>query len=603
MKKDKSIAESEKMRERISGLQKTIAELKESKDNYKTLIDNASDGILINTDSEGKIIYTNRRVAEITGYSVDELVRTSIKDHSSPDRLVEDMKLYQQILKGIVPPTRHETAIVRKNGDVIPVEMTGSVINWYGKKALAVIIRDISERKKQEIEERKNIESEKNIYKEKAWQLTHYDALTDLLNRARFIELLNKWISDTTVQKGVLLLIDIDQFKFVSDTYGHGMGDELLRRLARLLQITLKYINSQYFNETENENIISRLTSDEFAIFLPSAGSSQAVLLAEQLRKSIEGFYQPDIPLHLTASIGISLYPEHGTTVSELLTKADVAMFRAKELGRNKVHFYNPEDQDLERMHSRLLWKENIVKAMSEDRFEVWLQPILDLKHEKVRLYEVLARMRSIEGEVFLPGPMIDIAERFGLVESIERVIIEKAFMFQKERNGHGDSLTLCINISGKDLNNIELLHFIHSKLHEINIDPNHLIFEITETASIADINTAIKFLKELKSRGCCISLDDFGIGFTSFLYLKELHIDYVKIAGPFIKNLADNLNDQLFVKAIVNIAKGLNIKTVAEFVEKEETLEFLRKIGVDYAQGYAIGRPSPVSDYKKLAS
>ncbi|MBI5468964.1 MAG: EAL domain-containing protein, partial [Deltaproteobacteria bacterium] len=291
--------------------------------------------------------------------------------------------------------------------------------------------------------------------------------------------------------------------------------------------------------------------------------------------------------------------PEHGKTTAELLTRADSAMYRAKDLGRNRFHFYSPEEQEIERMHLRLQMKEEILKALKEDRFEPWYQPILDLKDSTVKHYEVLARMRDRDGKVILPGPFIDIAERFGLVSHIARVITEKALLLQAEMKGRGYPLTFCINVSGKELGDKEFLYYLQSKIYETGADPESVIFEITETASVHDLDRAMAFINALKSMGCRISLDDFGIGFTSFLYLKEMNVDFIKIAGSFIKNLRQNVNDQLFVKAIGDVAGGMGIKTIAEFVESTELLPVLKGYGVDYAQGYAIGRLAPAPEYK----
>ncbi|MBI5344161.1 MAG: bifunctional diguanylate cyclase/phosphodiesterase, partial [Deltaproteobacteria bacterium] len=405
------------------------------------------------------------------------------------------------------------------------------------------------------------------------------------------------WISSTgsTKASGALLLLDIDQFKLVCDTYGHGMGDEFLRRVARMLQITMRYVNSQYFNDEERFNIIARLSGDEFIVFIPMVDRAGAIAAAEQIRKGLEGFYHADAACHLTVSMGISLYPEHGSATTELLTKADAAMYRAKDLGRNRFHVYNPEDRAIELMRSRLVWKENILDALKDDKFEPWYQPIKSLKMDKVMHYEVLARMKGADGGIILPGPFIDIAERFGLVGQISKVVIEKAMRFLKRLNMRGQSPAFCMNVSGKQLGDSEFLWFLQSKIDEVGLDPGRVIFEITETSSIGEIDKAVRFLKSLKNKGCHIALDDFGIGFTSFMYLKELDVDYIKIAGPFIKNLDKNLNDRLFVKAIVDVAKGMNIQTIAEFVEREETVSLLRDIGIDYAQGYFIGKPSSV--------
>ena len=269
-------------------------------------------------------------------------------------------------------------------------------------------------------------------------------------------------------------------------------------------------------------------------------------------------------------------------------------MYRAKELGRNRIHVYRPEDRDLEKMHSRLSWREKIFKGLREDRFVPWFQPLLDLNENRVHHYEALARLISEDGLVLLPGAFIDIAERFGIIGLIDRVIIEKTMRTQAEMRRLGKDISFGINLSGKELGDADLLDFIKSKIIETGADPAGLVFEITETAAIGDLEKATRFVKSLKEIGCQFSLDDFGVGFTSFTYLKEMQVDFIKIDGSFIRKLHENPSDQVFVKAITDLARGLKIESIAEFVENEQTLELLRSFGVDYAQGYFIGKPSP---------
>jgi diguanylate cyclase (GGDEF)-like protein/PAS domain S-box-containing protein len=445
-----------------------------------------------------------------------------------------------------------------------------------------------NQRLRAEICDRKTAESEELIF------LTHHDPVTGLFNRQHFIGLLNGRIERAGGDTGALLILDIDQFKFISDSYGHGMGDEFLRRVAKLLQLNMRYLSSRGSKEEKDGVVLARLSGDEFAVYLPSAGMVEAVEAAEHIRSSIECLHQPDMRCHMTASIGIALGPEHGKSASELLTRADAAMYRAKEQGRNRFHLYSPEEREIEQMHMRLKWKEKIIAALKDDRFTPWFQPIMGLADNRVTHYEALARMIDLDGSVILPGPFIDIAERFGLVGAISRAIFTKAFALQEKLQRAGTPVKFCLNVSGKELGDREFLYFLRSGIFEKGIDPGNLVFEITETASINDLDKAMSFISALKEMGCQVSLDDFGIGFTSFLYLRELQVDYIKIAGSFIKALDQNLNDQLFVKAITEVARGMNIKTIGEFVETDEILAFLKKFGVDYAQGYLIGRPAP---------
>jgi len=551
---------------------------------YMTAVEKCSDLIML-MDAEGVIEYVNPVFELVTGYRRDEVVgmNRSVLIPTGADgvqTMPPEADFGSSDWHGTVRLSKKDGGSFLCKSSVYPIKTPEDIITNY-----LSVSEDITEQ---------------IVSGEKLQYLTRCDGTTGLTNRGWFIKCLNDWIDSADEQAtGALFLFDLDQFKFISDSFGHGMGDELLRRVGKLLQIMLRYLNSRYLKEQVGESLLSRLSGDEFAVFLPSVGRVESVTIAEQIRKGLEDFYQPDAQCHLTASIGVAFFPEHGKTSAELLTRADSAMYRAKDLGRNRFHFYSPEEHGIERMHLRLQRKEEILKALKEDRFEPWYQPILDLKDSTVKHYEVLARMRDRDGKVILPGPFIDIAERFGLVSHIARLITEKALVLQAEMKSRGFPLTFCINVSGKELGDKEFLYYLQSKIYETGADPKCVIFEITETASVHDLDRAMEFINALKSMGCRISLDDFGIGFTSFLYLKEMNVDYIKIAGSFIKNLRQNVNDQLFVKAISDVAGGMGIKTIAEFVECEELVPVLKSYGIDYAQGYAIGRPAPAPEYK----
>ncbi|MBI1912291.1 MAG: EAL domain-containing protein [Deltaproteobacteria bacterium] len=533
--------------------------------------------IVFITDVKGTIEYVNPKFEEVTGYTKEDAIGQTPRILASgevPNQRYEE--LWKTILSG---KTFRSTIKNRKksggyywcNAVISPISNDRGEITHF-----LAVQEDITEKMSSE---------------EKIKYLADYDSLTGLVNRSKFIELLDSLIENSIspISNGIMFMIDMDQFKFLNDTYGHGVGDEYLYRLSKLLKQKIETISDE-----SSLNLITRLSGDEFAIFLPFIEEKDGFEIADQFRKLVSDFRIPEVPLTCTASIGMVSFPEHGANPSELLTKADAAMYRAKEFGRNRVHGYRPEDKDLEKMLSRLSWKEKILKALEEDRFIPWFQPILDLKDNKIHHYEVLARLKDESGNILLPGAFIDIAERFGLIGSIDRVITEKAMRAQAEMLSQGSVLSFGMNLSGKDLGDEDLLTFLQTKIQETGADPNHLIFEITETAAIADLEGAKKFIKDLKALGCHFSLDDFGVGFTSFTYLKEMQVDYIKIDGSFIRKLHENPNDQIFVKAMTDVAKGLKIKSIAEFIEEENTLDILRDFGVDYGQGYLIGKPAP---------
>ncbi|MBI5892687.1 MAG: EAL domain-containing protein [Deltaproteobacteria bacterium] len=542
------------------------------------IIENSINNIFI-TDIKGDIEYVNPMFEQITGWSKEEAVGKNPRILSSGETTRAE---YEELWATITSGKTWRGSIKNKRKDNRP---------YWGNAVISPIKNE-----KGEITHFLAVQediTEKKMAEERAQYLAAYDGLTGLLNRARFVELINKWMHSHADEQGILLLIDIDGFKFINDTYGHGVGDEMLRRAAVFLQNLFNEIGAPYIKES-GEIILGRMGGDEFAVFLPYFNDGQGIEVSEQIRKRFEAVHFAEVPVHATISIGIVSYPAHGNTTKELFTKADAAIYRAKEMGRNRCHFYRAEDRDLENLHSRLKEKERIQKALADGRFLPWFQPILNLKDNKIHHYEALARMQGEDGKILFPSEFIDTAERFGFIDAIDRIIVEKTMKLQDEMKQQGKYISFGMNLSGKVLGDADFLFFLKAKMRETGADPNYLIFEITETAAVSNLDKAAKFISALKLTGCKFSLDDFGVGFTSFTYLKEMHIDYIKIDGSFIRRLHENPDDQHIVKSIIAVAKGMGIKTVAEFVEKEETIKLLKEYGVDYAQGYAIGKPGP---------
>jgi diguanylate cyclase (GGDEF)-like protein/PAS domain S-box-containing protein len=538
--------------------------------------------IVFITDVQGVIEYVNPVFEEVTGYKKEEALGKTPRILSSSEVPRQKYaELWSTILSG--KTWRGVLKNRKKGGGFFWVNAAISPIR--GEKGEITHFLSVQE----------DI-TEKMASEERIRYLASNDELTGLLNRTRFIDLLNDWIrvAESSGETGALCFIDIDEFKHLNDSFGHGVGDEFLRRMARLFKTVVEISYKKLPLHPEEKPLLSRLSGDEFAVFLPSADTATSLTVMEELRRAAESFRFSEHETSSSVSIGVALYPEHGASTGELLTRADAAVYRAKELGRNRCHLFRPEDRDLEKMRSRLTWRDKILKALKEDRFEPWFQPILDLSDDTIRLYEVLARMRDDDGAILLPGSFIDIAERFGLVGLIDRTIILKAMEVQAEMMSQGKDLSFSLNLSGKDLGDPDLLSFIQEKIRETGADPARIVFEITETAAISDLERAFKFIKALKEIGCRFALDDFGVGFTSFTYLREMQVDYIKIDGSFIKKLHENPDDQVFVKAITDVARGLKIKSVAEFVETGESLKLLREFRVEYAQGYFIGKPGP---------
>ena len=569
----------------MNGTVQNATERKRAEEEIKRLFTaiDQSINVVFTTDVKGQIEYVNFMFEQATGYAKEEIIGQNPRILASGETThAEYEELWDTILagktwRGIFKNKKKDGQYYWCNGLITPIRNEKGQITHF-----LAIQEDITEKIKTE---------------ERAKHIASYDQLTGILNRTCFMEQLDEWLSHNKAynQTGVLLLMDIDGFRLINDTYGHSTGDNALRHMAEFLITTLFVIGKHYVNKDVVESILGRLGGDEFAIFLPDRNEKEGIATAEEISKRLEKSRFVEISGHLTASIGVALYPRDGCTTKELLTRADASIYHAKELGRNRIHLYHTEDLVLEKIRSRMEWKGRIQKAIEEDRFEPWFQPILDLKDNQIHHCEALARMRDTNGEVILPWAFVDTAETLGLITDIDRIIIRKTLMVQSNLRKQGKIFSFSVNLSGKDLGDKEFLKFLKSAIIETGADPRFLIFEITETAAIRDLDRAIKFIRELKAIGCSFALDDFGVGFTSFKYLREMEVDYIKIDGSFIRTLHETTNDHIFVKAIADVARGMGIKTIAEFVENNEIIKILKEYGVDYGQGYFIGKPSPL--------
>ena len=569
---------------RILGTIQDITERKKAEAEFKKIsaaVEQSINMVFI-TDINGTIEYVNPAFEDITGHSKEEATGKNARILSSGET---KKSVYEELWntiksgrtwRGVLKNKRKNGKFYWGSGLIQPVkDEKGNITHFLA------IQEDITE---------------KMMAGDRIKQLVYYDSLTNLVNRKRFMDLVEEWISyaRTRNQTGAMLLIDVDRFQMINDVYGHGFGDEVIREMAHLLETALKGIDDSELKEPVAQAIIGRLSGDEFAIFIPYINGEKGLKVSERLRKAVKDFRFMNASIEITVSTGVVVYPENGATVRELFAKADAAVYRAKEQGRDRSRLYCKDDHLLEDMHQRLVWKGKILNALEEDRFEAWIQPILDIGENKIHHYEALARMKDEDGNILAPAAFIETAERFDIINLIDKRITEKAMRLQFASVRRGSPLSFCINLSGKTVGDPEFLSFLDEAVTRTGADPSKIIFEITETAAVSDIEGAKRFLTELRLKGFHFALDDFGVGFTSFLYLRELNIDYVKIDGFFIRKLHENMHDQLFVKAIVDVARGMGIKTVAEFVENRESFEFLRKLNVDYAQGYYIGKPGP---------
>jgi EAL domain-containing protein (putative c-di-GMP-specific phosphodiesterase class I) len=342
-------------------------------------------------------------------------------------------------------------------------------------------------------------------------------------------------------------------------------------------------------------DIVARLGGDEFAILLRNAGRQEAERVAEELLRTVRERVLPIAGQRatMTTSIGIALFGDEQPQVEDLLVSADLAMYAAKDGHGNRFEVADDDGRQLAGMQARLGWVDQIRRGLEEERFILYCQPILDLRQNRVTQYELLIRLLGDDGDVIPPASFIDTAERFGLIRELDRWVICRAV----ELLAQHDEIRLEVNISGKSIADPDLPALVEREVADKGIDPGRLVFEITETAAIANMEEARAFADRLTSLGCRFALDDFGAGFSSFYYLKYLPLDYLKIDGDFIRSLTSSPTDQLVVQAMVDIARGMGLKTVAEFVEGPEIVSMLQSKGVDYSQGFFHGVPGPVED------
>jgi diguanylate cyclase (GGDEF)-like protein len=422
--------------------------------------------------------------------------------------------------------------------------------------------------------------------------LANQDHLTGLSNRSRFLKDLEHEIRrvERVKQSGALMLVDLDHLKLINDTAGHFAGDEIIVQVAGLLK-----------RLSRNEDLLARLSGDEFALAFPGMDEAQAMDKAQQLLGRIKEL-KPQLggrTVNLSASIGVTLFPRHGTAPVELLAKADTAMYTAKDAGRNRALLFDEAAMAQERMNSQLAWKDRLLEAIEQDLFVLAFQPIVSVTSGRVHHYEVLVRMKAPGDTLFPPGKFIPTAEQFGLIHQVDRIIVTKAIRYLAEHRDLNPETGFSINLSGMSVGNDEMFQLIAREIRESGVAPQRFTFEVTETAACEKLNDAMEFISKVRRLGCHISLDDFGVGFSSFSYLKHLRVDTLKIDGSFIREIHQNNADQLFVKALVDVARGMGIKTIAEFVENEAVFKLVSRLGVDYVQGYYLGKPRHNLDYQ----
>lgn len=521
-----------------------VRQLSRERDFVAGLLDTAQ-MLILTQDRQGRILMVNAYVLALTGYDYVDLRGASMTDYfSTPEQAEDTRQALATLLRSEATNLRQETRLRCKNGELRDVVWIHSSLGAQNPEDAAILSVGL------DITELHRVEKQ-------ASYLAEYDALTGLYNHHRFQEKLQAILLHSSSQSGgALIYIDLDEFKSLNDTTGHEAADNVLCAVAHQLQALLPA-----------PALTGRLGGDDFSLVYPGLDAAHATQLARHIQHSLASIALAEIPpsYKVSACIGIALFPEHGTVAQALLANADLALFRAKENGRGSVHLYAPDEGLMERVLNRVHWVDRIEQALAHDQLELHFQPILALADDTISHYEVLVRMRDSAGALHAPDEFIGVAEATGLIRGIDRMVLQKAVRVLAQLQQDYPGIKLAVNLSGRSFGDPLWLELLHRELAHSGVAPASLIFEITETAAVEDLAAARALMARVIELGCAFSLDDFGVGFASFDYLKQLPVEYVKIDGSFIRNLAHSQDDQIFVQALVQAARGFGKKTVAE--------------------------------------
>lgn len=537
-------------------------------------VEASPNGIMI-TNREGVIEYVNPRSEQISGYTLQESIGKTPRLFKSAFTTKGACKsMWRTIIDG--QEWVGELENKRKNGEA-----------YWARMYVAPI-----KNQQQEITHFVAIQEDVTEARALASELSHramHDDLTGLVNRSEFERRLTNLVNEARSkdEQHALCFLDLDQFKVINDTCGHIAGDELLRQLGRQLS-----------KLTRKHDTLARLGGDEFGILMEHCDVQQAHRVADEIRKVVESFqfvWESQI-FTIGVSIGMTRIDQQTDSATEVLKQADSACFAAKNSGRNCVYMYQDDDAQLVEQAGEFRWVNEIKEALSQSRMALFVQPIFSLQSHRKQRFEVLVRLRTRQGKLVTPGAFLPTAERFNLSDRVDRWVIDEAVgWLNKHYQQLPDIEHLAINLSGASLGNRQLLEHIVQLLTKAQFQPDLLSFEITETAAIANLREATSFINTLTDLGCQFALDDFGSGLSSFGYLKNLPVNAIKIDGMFVRDIIDDPFDAEMVRAINDIGHVMQLETIAEFVENAEILSRLQEIGVDYVQGYHLGKPQPI--------
>jgi diguanylate cyclase len=546
----------------------------------KVTMDSIGDGVLT-TDQQGFVQYLNPVAQHLTGWTTQEAIGQPLAKvfnvvNEQTRQSVED-PVNICLIEDRLVNVADQSVLIRRDGVEFGVEETASPIRDNEGEAIGVVIvfHDVSEQRK--------------IANEISYRASH-DLLTGLANRSEFEDGLKRFVNNNRMvgQMHALMFIDLDRFKVINDACGHAAGDFVLKEVAKIIKSCVR-----------SSDLVARIGGDEFAIILRKCETEKSMNIAKTICKLVSEyrFYHEANVFEIGASIGLVIINASWESEAKLLKAADSACYQAKREGRNRVHVYYDEDIKLDSGQVEIQWASRIEQALEEESFVLFCQRIMPLNHEGLEHAEILIRMKDKSGDLIPPSDFFPAAERFNMASRIDKWVVKAVFEWMKANAKSIDHIeSLSVNLSGQSLGDLAFHHFVIDLITTMQVDCSKLCFEVTETSAITNITDAKIFINAMHHLGVKFSLDDFGSGFSSFGYLKNLSVDYLKIDGQFIRDLLENKVGQATVRCITEVARATGKQTIAEWVDNAPVENMLKSMGVDFTQGYLKHKPAPLS-------
>lgn len=548
--------------------------LRETQERFTALAENSFD-LISELDEEGHCIYASANHEQILGYKPIDIIGNPMSETLHPEDIDHvESKIHQLFSRNssmrFFLRQRHE------KGHYLWFEATGKVYRTAnGERRLVLTCRDTTEQKQRE---------------DRLDFLANHDLLTGLHNRNALYDILSRFVEQArNGQPGTLLFMDLDHLKIINDTVGHTAGDYLIEAIANMLRESIT-----------DQDALVRFAGDEFIVMFSNTRAERGFERADKICRLINSYrftrggqsFQPRVSIGLVEIDG-------QMSGEELIAKADAACYTAKRAGGDRVAIFKESDSQIAKLKSDSDMLGNLKEAMQENRLKTWYMPIMELQGDQVAYYEALLRMKGKDGTFHVPGDFLSAAERFKIIDKIDFHVIKQTLT---DLSTYPD-LKVSINLSGHTIGNDFLRDYILSQIDDLKIDPTRISFEITETAFISNLGQAADFVRDLQEIGIRFALDDFGCGFSSLSYLRDIPVDYIKIDGSFIRTIVDEKLNQALVRSITDIAHLLNKKTVAEYVSDQPSFDLIKQLGVDFAQGYFVGTPEPIEKLPVYAS